>query len=580
MRYSGLYFIVSVVFFASCITKSENATNTNTIIYDTVDLALVHNLKKSCMAIPDTGFARINGVKLQAGKQVKEFYNAVKYTSFFTRNYFPHQRAAELLSLISNSHYYGLHSETYDISKLRNLYLFLNDSNYSGNRLKLATEFEILYANSTFLFMSHLHRGKLPQDTLVFGNVIDQFPDSFFTKLIPALSDSGLTQTVLNVQPQFSEYVYLQKALETYLKTNKLSKQKLQLPHFKTDSVKCYTKVKHHFLQQNYIKKYDINYTLFAQNAMQNILNYKEKHTKKTFSMFTWQNTDSVFIYSLKMFQDYNGLNPDGKIGEHTWNALQKSSYENYMQIAATLERMRWEHGWNNEYVLVNIPSYTLRAYKNNAPEIQLKIVAGKPKTATPTLSSIIKYFIIYPEWHVPYSITANELLPKLRKDSSYLRKNNYRLVSKEREIINAEAINWTEMENTNMDYRIVQQSGSKNALGIIKFIFDNPYSVYIHDTPSKKYFAHDVRAYSHGCMRLENPTEFANFLLSKKSNKAERDSFPVHMTHLKRRYYYLEQPLQIHVRYYTALGNVKGELFIYKDVYNNNSRIISQLFK
>ena len=222
--------------------------------------------------------------------------------------------------------------------------------------------------------------------------------------------------------------------------------------------------------------------------------------------------------------------------------------------IIANMERWRWlPRDLGKTHVVVNIPDFTLGVYNDGAPVWRTKIVAGKPgNLATPLLSETMKYVTINPTWNVPPSIIRNEYLPALERDPGAL-----------------DRIGLKVSNNPDGSLRVYQPPGARNALGRIRFNFPNQFLVYQHDTPDKKLFARDSRAFSHGCMRVENPEKYAEVLLSLSQPE---DNFTIARIRSlygdQERTINLKQPIPVHVTYQTAFVDKQGQLNFRHDVY------------
>jgi murein L,D-transpeptidase YcbB/YkuD len=210
--------------------------------------------------------------------------------------------------------------------------------------------------------------------------------------------------------------------------------------------------------------------------------------------------------------------------------------------------------------VIVNVPDFTLGVYKDGELIWRTKIVAGKPGAlATPLLSETMKYLTINPTWNVPPSIIRNEYLPALERDPGALERIGLRV-----------------SYNQDGSLRVYQPPGERNALGRIRFNFPNPFLVYQHDTPDKKLFARDSRAFSHGCMRVQNPEKYAELLLS--LSQPEEGFTIARIRSLygdQERTIKLEQPIPVHVTYQTAFVNEKGQLDSRQDVYGLDAAVL-----
>ena len=247
--------------------------------------------------------------------------------------------------------------------------------------------------------------------------------------------------------------------------------------------------------------------------------------------------------------------------------------------VALNLERWRWEGVVPAaEYIWINIPAFELQVVGHNSAQRPYRVVVGAPATPTPTLSSTIRYFTLAPDWHVPRSIATKEMLPRLQRDAAYLARNNYALYNDRGQVLDPAGINWAGVTAKSFAYTIRQSAGCENALGNIVFRFANPYSVYVHDTPLRQFFARPGRALSHGCIRLENPFQLAAYLLRREDrpvllpNEAEcaRQARP-HDVRLAR-------PMPLYVRYATCTAE-NGRFRFFADVYHRDETVRRALF-
>jgi murein L,D-transpeptidase YcbB/YkuD len=227
-------------------------------------------------------------------------------------------------------------------------------------------------------------------------------------------------------------------------------------------------------------------------------------------------------------------------------------------RVIANMERWRWlPRDLGETYVMVNIPDYTLKVVHDHQTVWRTKIIAGKPRTPTPLLTASMQQIIINPSWHVPQSIIRKELLPRYARDPNIFARMG--LVVK----------------HSHGRIEAVQPPGARNALGRIKFDFPNEYSVYLHDTPEKRLFASDKRAFSHGCMRVENPTKFGEVIMAMAlpapaPNEQQIDRmFGRH----ERTFNLVNRPM-VHLTYQTTFVDDAGKLALRDDVYGFDARI------
>jgi len=195
------------------------------------------------------------------------------------------------------------------------------------------------------------------------------------------------------------------------------------------------------------------------------------------------------FLQAILEFQKRHGLEVDGIIGPNTKRELKRSIQSIIVKVKKNLELERIAKPKGSEYILINIPEFKFHYYKDNSPLLSMKVIVGKPRMRTPFLNRMLTYVVKNPRWYVPPSIYANEYADK---SMAYLKKNGFAFTSQG---------------------KLYQKPGPDNALGLVKFLFPNPYNVYMHDTPTKPLFNKRVRAFSHGCIRLEKPMELLNLL-------------------------------------------------------------------
>jgi murein L,D-transpeptidase YcbB/YkuD len=227
--------------------------------------------------------------------------------------------------------------------------------------------------------------------------------------------------------------------------------------------------------------------------------------------------------------------------------------------IVANMERWRWlPRDLGKKYVMVNIPDYTLKVVKDGEVVWRTKIVAGKPQTPTPLLTAAMDNVILNPSWYVPQSIIQNELLPQYETDPHIF-----------------ERLGLEVRRGADGAINVVQPPGAANALGHIKFNFPNKFQVYLHDTPEKRLFQYDKRAFSHGCMRVEDPTKFGEVVLAMAMTGATPDSRTLSGMYGQdeKQFKLMSRPM-VHLTYQTAYVDDDGKLVIRDDLYGFDQRI------
>ncbi|MFC5282671.1 L,D-transpeptidase family protein [Pedobacter alpinus] len=258
-----------------------------------------------------------------------------------------------------------------------------------------------------------------------------------------------------------------------------------------------------------------------------------------------------------------------------------KLSTEDREKVYLSLERLRWPiQEYKGKYLLVNIPEYKLRLIEDNTTNLQMKVCVGKVGGhETPILSGMIDRMQVNPVWNIPESIASTEILGALQKDPYYLEAKNM-VAYKNGELIEASNVDWS---NVNIsEYSFKQNPGADNSLGQIKFIFHNPYAIYLHDTPAKAMFKQDMRAVSHGCVRVEKPMDLAAFLLNDKA-KSDRilkeTETVIKGQKVDARWVMVKDKIPVFISYYTAWTDDDGNLISSKDVYGYD-KLLSPKFK
>lgn len=191
-----------------------------------------------------------------------------------------------------------------------------------------------------------------------------------------------------------------------------------------------------------------------------------------------------------------------------------------YKKIALAMNYRRYfTMNQQPERIVVNIPETEVRYYQNDFLKVKMRAVVGKKMTPTPTIASYVTDIITFPRWNVPHSIAVEEILPKVQRKENYLEQNNYDVIDAKGHVIDESVLNWKSYDEKNFPYYFRQAKGSRNALGIIKFDLQNPFSIFLHATSWQGAFAKDYRFLSHGCVRLEKPFVLADRLLKSENN-------------------------------------------------------------
>ncbi|POY36471.1 murein L,D-transpeptidase [Solitalea longa] len=272
---------------------------------------------------------------------------------------------------------------------------------------------------------------------------------------------------------------------------------------------------------------------------------------------------DEELLTAVKQFQLRHGLTADGTIGPGFMSNLNISPKQRFQQILVNIERSRWvPEKISGTHLIVNIPSFSLYAFRSDTLDWSCNVVVGKALNQTVVFNGELKYIVFSPYWNVPPSIVRKEILPYMRSNANYLAKHN--------------------MEITGYQGKlpvIRQLPGTSNSLGLVKFLFPNSFNIYLHDTPSKSLFTEDQRAFSHGCVRVGEPKKLAAYLLRNDSTWTDA-KITAAMNAGKERTITLKQTVPVYIGYFTAYVDHNGLLNFRKDIYNRDKRLEEMLYK
>ncbi len=287
---------------------------------------------------------------------------------------------------------------------------------------------------------------------------------------------------------------------------------------------------------------------------------------------------DGALQKAVQAYQADQGLETDGIAGSATLRAINTPASERLKSVLVAMERERWlNKPRGKRHVLVNIPDFKARIIDDGKVTFETRSVVGKntPDRETPEFSDVMEYMEINPYWNVPRSITTEEYLPLMRRNRYAV--SHLQVVNSRGRVVPRSAVNFAAYSDRSFPFRLRQPPSNSNALGLVKFMFPNKYNIYLHDTPAKSLFAHPVRAYSHGCVRLNDPFEFAYALLAKQTE----DPVTFFQTRLRsgeNTRVTLDQPVPVHLIYRTAYTDAKGRLMFRADIYGRDVLVFRAL--
>lgn len=519
-------------------------------------LILLPALPLSVLADPATDIAT------QVQAPLHAIYEARQFAPLWLEGDEPSARAGQAITLISRAAEDGLDTSDYGLPALQKQ--MENLQRHTGNDQQLAA-FDLAVSHTLARFVEDLSVGRVTPRDLGLAIDTNAKQAELQQQLAQVLVADDLVAAIAAARPALPTYAALRQLLGSY---RVLAEQHPQAPAIPPLTA----------------KKLSLGETWVGTQALADwliVLGYLPSGTSVT------ELYDGAVVDGVKNFQSHHGQIPDGVIGKQTYQNLLVSLPERVQQIELAMERLRWldDNLLQKRFVVINVPQFTLWAFEPDAdgkakPVLQMAVVIGKSgKNETPLMIKTLNSMVFSPYWNVPRSIAVKELLPKLREDPFYLVREDMELVDNNGQSHGSE-VGEAELAGIARGvYRIRQRPGTKNALGEIKFVFPNDDSIYMHDTPSKSFFAKERRDLSHGCIRLQNPMGFALFALKSQGewNEAkvkEKISLGVEQHQI------LKERMPVLLLYITANVDENGQAIFLQDIYKQDEELAAALQK
>lgn len=288
---------------------------------------------------------------------------------------------------------------------------------------------------------------------------------------------------------------------------------------------------------------------------------------------------DEGLAAAVQLFQARHGLEADGAVGRRTLAALNVGVAERIAQIQVNLERIRWvAQDLTGDFLLVDIAGFSASLQLDGRVAWASRVVVGRPYRRTPVFRATLRYIELNPRWVVPPTILREDVLPKVIRDPGFLEKNDMTVVDNEGRSIDPATIDWSRYRSGGFPYLLVRAPGADNPLGQLKFVFPNPYTVYLHDTPAKELFRRPERAFSSGCIRVEEPRQLALLLLDPEqwNEEALDQAIATGATRVLR----VKRPVPVLVLYFTAEAGEDGVARFHPDLYQRDPPVLAALNK
>lgn len=559
-QYRHYSICILLLLILSCNNKDKKS-NEN-IVKDpfAINNKVAENIDDALSEILTNSGKTVDGFQIAFPQILHAFYSKIDFKPVWSSRGKWQPLADSLYQFIARAENEGLFPNDYNYTSLKIIKDTLDADSITRMNATWWTKADLLLTDGFMHLIKDLKQGRLQPDSLSL-NKDSLLVDKFFVATLNELTEkNNLSALLISLQPKHKNYWELKKGIKRFVD----SMDRRVFTHITFPFKKGVAKDSLYFiklLQKRLQESYDMD----AGSAL----------------------PDSVMLLkAIKKYQKQNGLQADGKYGRNLINALNSNDVEKFKRIAITLDRYKQlPQKMPEKYIWVNIPGYYLWMVNADTVVFESKVICGKPETRTPLLTSEISDMITYPTWTVPNSIIVKQYLPKLKNNPNYISKIGLKLLNNKGEIIDPNTVNWAKYSR-GIPYKVMQGSGDNNSLGVIKFNFDNPYAVYLHDTNQRYLFKNAARALSHGCVRVQEWERLAYYIADNDSTLSKRkdslkytsDSIKTWIAQKERHRIDVINHIPLYIRYFSCEGE-NGVVKFYDDIYGEDKLLMEKYF-
>lgn len=495
---------------------------------------------------------------LTSSEELRVFYVEREFAEAWSQNGKLTKLGEELKFEIGESKYDGLNPEDYHASDIESLFQVISDQTGKLKAKPFAdlADLDLMLTDAFFSLARDLEIGKVDPSSLKSGwDLGVNTPSINYNELLnESIRKGSIKEGLESLYPEFEIY---KKGREVIRDLDE--KRKVDTLEWKTVNL------------EKSLKVGDSNAAIPGLRDRLIFWGFLKPYELKDELVF-----DTVMEEGLKQYQKKNGMEPDGAIGNLTAESLNNSP-ANLIDIAAVnMERMRWLSDTlrDSELILVNVANYQLDYLNKLDTILTAKVIVGEEYNESPVFSAPMTYIAFSPYWNIPASITKEEIVPAVRKNPNYLAQKNMEVVTSSGEPVNVKSKDWS---TDPFPYLIRQKPGGSNSLGLVKFMFPNEYSIYIHDTPARSLFERENRALSHGCIRIQDPAKFAALLLEDDSTWTS-EKIDSAMNQKEEQIVQLKKHIPVVIFYLTFWADSDGVPNFRSDIYNRDQEVLAAL--
>jgi len=501
---------------------------------------------------------RAAGEPVYASLVLPSFYERRLYRPAWSDERGPTRLAGDLIDALRRADLEGLRSEDYHLAGIETVLAAVRADAKRGPALAPDrwAELDLLLTDAFLVYGAHLLAGRVNPETLRPEWVSNRRTADIAVVLEAALASGNIAGTLASLDPPEVGYRRLREALAHYREVSAtggwavIPDGSLRLGE-RSSSVAA----------------------LRERLRLEDDLGPVETQDAELF--------DEPVEQAVKKFQGRHGLTADGVVSAATRAELNVPVQRRVEQLELNLERWRWlPKDLGRRHIIVNIAAFELEVVEDEAVVMSMRVVVGRPFDRTPVLSDTMRYLVLNPYWHVPSNIATTELLPKLKRDPSYLARYKLRVFPSSRldaQEVDPATVDWPTITAANFPFLLRQDPGPRNSLGRIKFMFLNKYHVYLHDTPARPLFEETQRDFSHGCIRIQHPIELAVYLL-RDDPRWNRDAVLTALDDAEDRSVPLPEPMPIHLLYWTAWADGDGTIQFRRDIHDRDAPLFAAL--